>query len=595
MSWTETLAMPLTPDLRDYLADVARRLDAAPHGGAGTIVNEVCEFLGWSAQKLYTRLKKEVGWSSGRKTRADKGSTCVQVDKLEMLAAMKREGVRQNGKRTLATGTGASIMVANGLDLPVSNGQLNKLMRVRKLDLDAQEKADAPGQMRSLHPNHVHQVDPSLCVLYYLKGRQAIMEADQFYKNKWENYAKVKLKVWRYVLYDHASATLAVRYYEAAGENPATLFEFLMWAWGKQPGREFHGVPKILVWDKGSANTAHAIKNLLASLEVQPIEHAAGKARVKGGVENGNNLVECKFESRLKFEPVDSVEQLNEAALHWQNAFNADLIQRDDCRLRRRGMEPIARYHLWRRITAEQLRMLPDVDTCRSLLEGKEIERTVTRDLTVSFKHPAAPRTRYYKIGGLDGVNAGDKVMVRPLLIGGDCAIHLRVTRYDGEDVYFRLEAEPMPDEFGFPASAATWGVEHKATAETQADKAAKRMDALAYPEQDAAAARQKQEAPFGGQLNAHSHLADIYQPASLPRRGSEISVPMRAQVEIKPLNHVEAAALLRPKVPGWGPEHMKRLKAGWPTGVMEEDIEQVAAALRGEETGSKAHLALVR
>lgn len=587
--------MALEADIRDYLADVARRIDAAAHGQTEPIVSEVTGFLGWSRATLYKRLRRDVGWHSGRKARADKGTTCVPVERIEMLAAMKREAVRKNGKRTLFTSTGASIMVANDLDLPVSNGQLNKLMKARKLDLDTQAKADAPGRLKSLHPNHVHQVDPSLCVLYYMRGQQHIMEADAFYKNKLDNYAKVKLKVWRYVLYDHASAVLAVRYYEAAGENPVILFDFLMWAWGQQPGREFHGVPKILVWDKGSANTAAAIKNLLLSLEVTAIEHAAGKARVKGGVENGNNLVETKFESRLKFEPVESVEQLNAAVLHWQNAFNADLIVRDDCRLRRRGMEPTARYNLWRRISSAQLRILPGLEICRALLSGKELERPVSRELTISFKHPAAPRTRYYKVDGLDGICAGDKVMVRPLLIGGDCSLHLRMTRYDGEDVFHRLEAEPAPDEYGFEADAPVWNETYKATADTAADKAAKRMDAMAFPDQDATKARAKQVAPFGG-LNAHSHLADIYQPTALPKRGTALNVPDRAHVEIKRMTHAETAALLTRLLPDWGRDDMRALKVGWPDGVLPDDVGTVAEALRQarELTQERPKLALV-
>lgn len=141
-------------------------------------------------------------------------------------------------------------MEANSINLPVSNGHLNRLMRARKINVATQRQAQAFQSLRSLHPNHVHQVDPSLCVPYYLpSGEQRMMEADKFYKNKWENYAKVALKVWRYVLYDHRTALLAVRYYEAAGENAETLFDFLVWAWSQQPGREFHGVPQILMWE----------------------------------------------------------------------------------------------------------------------------------------------------------------------------------------------------------------------------------------------------------------------------------------------------------------------------------------------------------
>lgn len=571
--------MALAPDTREHLAEVARRLDKASHGERAVIVDAACQFYGWSKAKLYSRLRADVGWTSGRKARSDKGSTSVPVASLEMLATAQRESIRANGKQILFTPTGASVLAANEISLPVSNGQLNRLMRARKLNVATQTQADAPVRMRSLHPNHVHQVDPSLCVLYYLKGQQAMMDADKFYKNKLDNYAKIKLKVWRYVLYDHTSGLLAIRYYEAAGENTATLFEFLMWAWGRQAGREFHGVPSIMVWDKGSANKAAVIKSLLDALEVTAIEHAPGKARVKGGVECGNNIVECKFESRLKFEPVHSVDELNAAVLHWQNAFNADLIPRENNALRRRGMTPTARYDIWRKIRAEQLRILPSAEVCRPLLEGKEIVRKV-RGLAITFKHPAAAITRSYRVAGLDGICDGDEIAVRPLLYG-DCAIHVRVPRYDGEDMVYRLEADALPDENGFPLAAPVWNESYRSNPDTAADKAAKRMDALAYPGQDADKQRQKQAAPFGGKLDAHSHLADIALPVGLPRRGSEINVPERMQVEARPLNHVQMAMALS-REPWWSSDIYAQMTRLYPDGVLEADLPAVAERLQG-------------
>lgn len=570
--------MALAPDHREHLAEVARRLDTAPHGDRAVIVEAACQLYGWSAAKLYTRLKADVGWSSGRKSRSDKGSTSVPVASLEMLATMERESIRANGKQILHTPTGASVLAANEISLPVSNGQLNRLMKARKLNVATQAQADAPVRMRSLHPNHVHQVDPSLCVLYYMKGQQAMMDADKFYKNKLDNYAKIKLKVWRYVLYDHTSGLLATRYYEAAGELTSTLFDFLMWCWGRQVGREFHGAPRILVWDKGSANKAAVIKSLLDALEVIAIEHAPGKARVKGGVECGNNIIECKFESRLRFEPVHSVEQLNAAVLHWQNAFNADLIPRENNALRRRGMTPTARIDIWRRIKVNEVRILPPIEVCRPLLEGKEIVRKV-RGLAITFKHPAAALTRSYRVAGLDGVCDGDEVAVRPLLYG-DCAVHVCVPRYDGADLVYRLEADPLPDEHGFPVSAPVWNESYKSNPDTAADKAGKRMDALAYPGEDADKQRQKQAAPFGGTLDAHSHLADILLPLGLPKRGSEINVPERLQVEARPLNHVQMAMVLA-REEWWNGDAYAQMVRLYPEGVLEVDLPAVAQRLK--------------
>ncbi len=572
--------MAIQPSIRDYLEGVARRLDAAPHGGTGTIITEATSFLGWSASKLYSRLKADVGWSSGRKVRADKGSTKVDSSTLEMLGAVQRECVRANGKQILHTPDAVSILATNGFDIPVSAPQVNRLLKARRLNVASQKAAEPVQSLRSLHPNHVHQVDPSLCVLYYLpNGRQAMMEADKFYKNKLSNYTKVKFKVWRYVIYDHTSSTIYARYVEAAGESPANLFDFLMWAWGRQDGREFHGVPKILIWDKGSANTATAIKSLLEALDVTPIEHAAGRARVKGGVENGNNIFECKFESRLKLEPVETVEELNAAALAWANAFNNNMIARQDNRLHRPGMAPTARMDLWRRIRQDQLRLLPDVEICRATLEGREDLRTVNPKLHISYRHPASDRRQIYSVKGLDGICAQDKVTVRPLLFG-DCAITVRIPTYDGEDKVFRLEPERGFDEFGFSDSAPVIGEEYKAMPDTAIEKAAKKMDELAYPEQDAKKSREKQATPFGGSLDAHSHLKDVALPAFLPRRGSELSMPDHLQVEAKPLNLVQAASALKTLIPDWDGEKYQLLAQLYPDGVMEADLQLVVDRL---------------
>ena len=585
----------INPDLREYLSDVARRLDAAEHRKAGEIVNQCCAFMGWSRAKLYKRLR-DVGWSSGRKVRSDKGTTSVPDDSLDMLATAQRESLRANGKQILFMPDAAQILEHNGVFLPVSNGHLNKLLRDRKMNVTAMRRADPVQSMRSEHPNWLHEVDPSLCVVYYLHGKQAMMDHDKFYKNKMENYAKVKLKVWRYVLWDHASSVIVTRYYEAAGENQTTLYEFLMWAWSKQPGREFHGVPKYLLWDKGSANTSATIQSLCDALEVDTNTHKAGKARVKGGVEGSNNIVETKFESRLKLEPVNSVEQLNAAALDWQNAFNANLIPRQNNRLVRNHIDLGARYDLWRLIRAEELRTLPEnaAEICRPLMEGVEIPRKVSSKLTISYRHPRAERVMVYHLSGLDGICSGDEVRVRPLLFG-ELAIHIRATRYDGGDLIFRVEPETDYDRFGRPMSAPLAGQEYKALPDTQIEKAAKRMDELAYPGQDADKARAKQTAPFGG-LNAHSHLADIYQPTALPKRGTALNVPDRAHVEIKRMTHAETAALLTRLLPDWGREDMRALKAGWPDGVLPDDVGTVADALRQarELTQERPKLALV-
>lgn len=533
--------MAITPDIREYLMGLACRLDAAGWGARGVIMADAEEFLGWSPATIYRQLKAACGWSSERKARSDKGSTSVALESLEMLGASQRESLRDNGKQTLFTTTARSILEQNGIHLGVTNAQLNRLIAARNLNVSSQRKVKPVQGLRALHPNYLHEVDPSLCLVYYLKGRQHIMREREFYKNKLENFAKVKFKVWRYVMYDRASGALVVWYCEAAGENQHSLFEFLMFAWGKLEGRLFHGVPLFLLWDKGSANTSSAIKNLLRQLEVKPLEHEAGNARAKGGVEGGNNIVETQFECRLRLEPVNDIAELNTAAAAWAEAYNANLIPGQDTRLRRVGMaEPVARYDLWQLIRAEQLRLLPSTAECRAMMTSREVERLVRPDMTIQFKHPRANASALYDLRGLDGIIVGSSVSVRALVYG-DCAIQIEAPRYDGEMLTYRVEPFRDFDVYGQRLDAAVPGQEYKSLPETAIEKAAKTMDELAYPDQDAKVARAKSVTPFGGKLDAHEHLKKVEHPAYLQRQGTVIETPEHLRAAVPKLSAMQA------------------------------------------------------
>lgn len=536
-----------SPEICEYLRGLARRLDGAGHGGATPLVGEAAQFLGWSPQTVYRQLKGVAGWASGRKARCDKGSTGVNAEALLALAATQREAVRENGKQTLFTTTSRGMLEQNGREFGVTNGQLNRLMRDRKLNVAAQRIAAPVQALRAPCPNHTHQVDPSLCLVYYLKGRQYIIRDDEFYKNKLDKIAQIKFKCYRYVKYDKASASITAWYCEAAGEDQHNLFDFLMFAWGHHEGRLTHGVPQYLLWDKGSANQSTAIKSLLDALGVQHLTHRAGNSRAKGGAENGNNIVETQFESRLKFEPVNDVSQLNAAAFAWANAYNANLIPGQDTRLRRSGLTvPTARFDLWQLITAEQLRVLPPLEVCKAFMTSKQLERDVRPDLSFTFKHPAAERTAAYSLRGFDGINVGDKVLVRGLVYG-DCAVQVQVPRYDGEMLTYRVEPITGFDRFGQLEAAAEIGVEYKSTARTEAQHAARTMDVAAFPGMNAdevKAARQKRVTPFEGKLAAHSYLKDVELPTYLPRAGTEIDTP--ANTSAQPQMLEATAAMLR-------------------------------------------------
>tara|TARA_R110002096_G_scaffold172484_8_gene346203 strand:+ start:4006 stop:5790 length:1785 start_codon:yes stop_codon:yes gene_type:complete len=571
---------------QDSLRSLAQRLDASGFGLQGELIQQYAALYNVSKQTVYRRLKK-IGWDSGRKRRADAGTSSQDEQALTDLCATLRLGVRKNGKVTMETPNARSMLQANGRSFTVSNARLNQLLRERGLTTQLQ-KQDRPWQaQRSLHPNHVHMVDPSLCLIYYLKdGSQHIIRDDESYKNKPENIEKLKhFKVWRYVLVDHYSCTIIVRYYQSHGETQANLYDFLLHCWSQLDSRPFHGVPKILVWDKGSANTAKAIKCALRALDVNAHEHEAGNPRAKGSVEWANNQVEKSFESRLRYEPVACVDELNTAAEAWYNAYNANVIPHYDSRLKRPGMrEPVARYALWQIIRKEQLRILPDVEVCRYLLSADPIDKQVKADLSVSFRHPCAKRTLQYDLSHIEHIYPRCTISISPLVYG-DNEIIVYCDDYNGEE-YTYIVTPVAVDEFsGFRHDAAIIGEGFKSKPDTLIEQQGKRADQAAFPNQsedEIKKSKDKNAVPFEGKINSHSHLADVMSPAYMRRPGSELDVPNRMQTEIKPLSVTEASKRLVAELGQIeGVSFYTLVGNQFPDGITEEQLRELISNIR--------------
>lgn len=576
---------PTSLMVQDALRELACLLDAAPHGERSAMVGAFADMYQWSRSRVYTALGR-VGWSSGRKTRSDCGTTSQDMAVLTDVCATLRIGQRKNGKATMHTPTAVSLLSQNGREITVSNSRVNALLKANQMNMASQRLDRAAQSMRSLHPNHVHQVDPSLCLIYYMPdGKQRIIQEDEFYKNKLENVAKLKLKVWRYVLTDHFSNTTIVRYYQAKGETQANLFDFLLYCWEKREGRVMHGVPKMLYWDKGSANTAGAIKNALIALQVKAEEHKAKNPRAKGSVENGNNRVECLFESRLMYEPVENVDQLNTAAEGWYNAYNADAIPNYDARLHRKYMaDPQARYALWQMIRREQLRILPSVEMCRLLLSADPIERKVDGELVISFKHPSIKQRLHYDVGHIPCVFVGAMVKVSPLVYGENQVL-VTVTDYKNEETT-HIVSPIVADAGGFRSDGAIYGEEYKSRPDTVIETAGKAADQAAYAGlsiEEIEKAKNKNAVPFGG-LDAHSHLKDVVAPSFMDRPGERLNVPSPIHIEIKPLTQTQAAMRLRSMLGRpLAAEDREKLAEWYPAGVMEEQLQEVAVRLEGK------------
>lgn len=592
--------MQLSPVQSQRIHQLVQALAAAPHGGKAALYEAAAADLGVSRQTV----QKWAGQQSirpARKRRADAGTSALTEGEAKMLAALMMESHRRNDKRLKTFEDAVNMARANGmiraeaLDLetgeirPLSISAIARAMRARGYHVDTLMRPAPAIALASRHPNHVWQIDASLCVLYYLRrspdaranGLRA-MERAEFYKNKPGNFDRIEYdRVWRYAITDHASGYIYVEYVLGAesGENLATVF---INAIQKRADEPVHGVPFLAMLDPGSANTGALFRNLCRSLQVRVQINKPGNPRAKGQVEKAHDLIEKSFESGLKFAAIDSLDALNAAAARWRRWFNGTSI------MARHGM---TRNEAWLRITADQLRIAPETDICRELATTAPEERTVNDLLRVSYGG------RSYDVSCVPDIQNRDKVLVcrnpwRPeaaQVVGVDA---------DGREVYYVVEPV-AEDGLGFAQGAPVIGEEYARHADTPAQRKAKEIEKLLMGEatlDGAGKARKGKRLAFGGAVDPWMHMEQgaALLPAYIPKRGKPLETPLPGiaaapdamkvpaplRVEEERLGHVGMATRLARMVPGWSGEHYARMAQLYPAGVTEAELPEVANRL---------------
>jgi len=597
-------------EMIELLFGLRRKLESAQHGQGGGVIDEFASLHGKSKQTIWRWLATFAGYQSGRKKRADAGTTKCPEDTIAFIAATKCVSVRANGIATKPTGVAMNIAHANGIEMPIGASQINRILRQRHMDVKAQANARNHIQMRSLFPNHVHQIDPSLCLVYYLGNRQMMMTEAEFNKNKPAAANKVKLKVWRYVRYDHASGSLDVRYFEAAGENQRSLFDFLLYTWGEQQHRLSHGIPQILLWDKGSANTSHAIIRMLDALGVDHRTHETHHAWVKGGVENGNRIVEMHFESRLRDQPVNCVNELNASAEMWVRDYNANAMTHIDSRIQRDSGEKLIRDELWQMIlrTPEALIKMPEQKVCSWFLTGKDETRHI-RDNRITYVHPEIGKSRTYDLAQwAEYYSQKDQVKVSPLLLS-EGAIRVEIEQLGKDNLIVQVAPITNFDAFGRKADSPVIGQEYHSAKHTVAQNAAKQIAHTAYGDvtlEEAEELLRKNVRPFqhmndGKGIVAHSHLGKTELPSRLLPAGAEletaaISAARGTNVELQRMTQVAMAKYLQGRLgAAWDKSLLADLQRRFPDGATTPELEEVLTDLQaGRSVEGKARLRAV-
>lgn len=568
------------------------KLAAAPHGHKGKVIAQACHQLQCDEQTVYRKLAA-AGLETGRKQRKDKGEVAYTLAHLQLIGGMLAASTRANGKQLLTLDDAVEIAYASGkLPCKLSGAWVSQLLRDASLHPDQVSHQTPATQLRTLHPNHLWQIDASVCVLYYIKGnRLQSMPADEFYKNKPHNLAKVVNDLCiRFAATDHYSATIWARYY-TGGETAENLVEFFFWCISQRADAPAHGVPFMVMLDPGSANKSHIFKNLCKRLNIKLIINEVGNPRAKGQVENSHNLIERHFEGRLPFLPAVDLASLNTLCERWQVAYNAS------ARHTRHGQP---RYSAWMHITPEQLRIAPPMDLLRELVTTVEETRRVSNNMTVSFAVKGWGK-KDYKVAYVPGVLVGQTVTV---VVNPYRAPAIDVQYVDAATGEIRwMCVEPIEvDRAGFNVDAPVVDQDYKALPYTTADharnealKAAHNVSTL----EEATKAKRAHAQAYTGTIDAMADVDATPVPAYLPRRGTALDAEKRAVAALR-LSVVDACKRIK-LIAGaaYDPQTYAWLEQRFGSeGVPEDQIDALAAqygAVQAEQPIDEARPAGLR
>ncbi len=424
--------------------------------------------LGISLATLNRRLAA-AGYGSGRSRRSDAGKRRVPIPEETfdaVLAIQSRSPLK--GKMRMAAWVAIKQAIANGVPHAerVTPGTYNRWMRARRIRRDAIETQTPYRPLASRHPNHVHEIDASVCVQWYLKpagdiGHQSRVK--EVYKNKDGRIATRKLI--RYLCVDHTSGAFAVRYYHTGGETAEDLIDFLRYAWGPKadPRYTFRGVPQILYMDQGPGNKARITQHLLRALDVRWIGHAPGNARATGAVEGAQGWWETYFETRLREQPAASVEQLNAWAEAEALYYNHDRIH---------SRHHMTRLAAWNTIPPDALRELPTSAVLDRIIASPTTTRTVQPDCTIQFDG------RRYRLPVTD-------------YVGEQIDVAYNAYAYPAIDAHvdgtiYRLDPIEL-SAYGFESGAPIIGETYAAQATPAATRRRQELDAAPLPTADGA------------------------------------------------------------------------------------------------------------
>ena len=584
--------MPSTPSSEQLrlISDAARALEKADpcNGDRGRIVARLAETLNRSLNTTYQYLKKYGGWESGKKPRKGKGETCVPEALCRKIAGLVICGDRANGKRPMCIKDAVKRWEANGegiadpetgeVTMP-SVETISRAMRRYGCHPDQLRVASPSVRMRTEYPNRLWQADASVCVLYRIRGTGNIglMKEESYNEKKPENLIKIRnTRIVRYIVVDHCSGNFYLRYEQAAGEDAKGFLDTLIDAiTDRGPQDVMHGVPEILYTDPGPGPASSLVTGFCGQMGITPAQHVPGRARATGSVEKCQDIVECKFESRLRFLEVPDVAQLQALADRWRRYFCATAIH---------SRTKKTRNDVWLSIPAEKLRTA-EADVMHSIAAWGEVRCQVKDDFTISADTRTHYGVRRYDLRelGYHGLQVRDSVSVRlnPYKAPSIIAV---IEKADGEKLSF--EVPPMQfDGAGFDLGAPAFGEGFKAMPKTRAEKTLEAIKKEAYGVQSVEEADKMRRAGKPAYAGIDI-MADVKEaPVYLKKAGTPLQVEEQ-KADVPPMKRLSLALMMRRDHPDvWRDDNTDEcaewLRTRYPDTVPGNEIEAVIERMR--------------
>lgn len=574
------------------LNHVYQSLCGLPERDAGKKAGELAAHYGVTRQSIFRyAAMRGLRW---RKEKESKGRSRASEESLKYAGALLYASRRSSNEIPLPACDAKELLEDSGVATGVSTARFLTLMRERDISAQALLRPTPHQMLISLHPNHVWQFDVTNCLQYFLDDK-GMGERDpdmELYKNKIVKTAKtIRKELLRYAAVDHCTNAFFVWYYYASGERAIDGADFLYKAmrpkdeliravFGDRAERylgkyHLHGVPFMLIPDRGSIIIDKANQSLFRSLRIDVQPHLPGNPRAKGAVEGLMKLVN-RFEARLKFKRPRDLAELNRWALDWCVMYNGV----KECR----GVAP--RSALWSTITKEQLRLCPEEKVYRMLIRKPEIDKWVSGSLHIQHEGET------YQVPDPNAARKTVKMVINPY-------------EYPKVEVHFNGNVwlvSPIPkDQYGRLTSGVVYG-DYKSIKHTETQRAKTEMEKIATEEwglswKGTADKRIAVAPPVGHEtpLQVFGHQADKVKVEFINRKGTDLDVrppemPDNRQIAAgtahrsimeRKVPFIEFLQELKRSLGAITPALNQALRAEYEAGIEKAKVEEVIAQIK--------------